>query len=269
VKPTPPAHPQSIPEPGTDPIDDTAQRVLQTDAVTTSIPEADTQETPQTQGNVGFGDVEETVKTGGEDVRGSVTVARPEPVSDADMLTADEAADMADDLDEQWEPDAETVLEAKKRTMYRQDSNGRTIKLTPNQERYCELRAEGRKQVDAYAEAYEGCEDTMSRKTIGEMASRTEAKPHIRARIAAMKAARKNVLYYDRESLRIKIMDALVDVMEGGQKDSDRVSAAKALGTMSHMNLWTADKDKGEEPLDTLSDADLMKKVSDMLKPKG
>lgn len=188
---------------------------------------------------------------------------KDDPVEEEPM-TDEELAEYAEELDEDLNPDSDTLSRARAKTATYKTSDGKTKRLTAQQEKFCQLRSEGKRQIEAYEASYD-CSN-MERTTSGPAASRLEKTPHVAARIAALKAAVRHQIYYDADLVRREVIDALVDVMRDGQKDSDRVAAAKALGSMKHVKLWDTKALDKDDDYQELSDDEMLARISRSLK---
>ncbi|MBE0470616.1 MAG: terminase small subunit [Methyloprofundus sp.] len=97
--------------------------------------------------------------------------------------------------------------------------------LTPKQEKFAQLYVEMGNATQAYREAY----DTESPDTVVNVdASRALKHPKISLRIAELQEAIEEKALWR----RINSVRVLSDIALGGEKDSDRVSAVKALNAM-------------------------------------
>lgn len=132
--------------------------------------------------------------------------------------------------------------------------------LTPKQREFAKHVAMGYTGADAYRKAY----DTKGKpKTQGDHASRLKADDRIRAEIEAYELALEAQKYRSSESLRALVIQSLVNVLiDPETKQSQKVAAAKVLGTVTEVAAFTERKE-----ITTISGSDAIKaQIMDQLK---
>lgn len=102
-------------------------------------------------------------------------------------------------------------------------------KLTAQQEKFCQLIADGHSQADAYRGAYKVGQSKPE--TVIQNASRLMADSNVSARVVALRAALTNKALWTRE----QAVQALI-AEATGDRASDRISALKALNDMHGYN---------------------------------
>ncbi len=99
------------------------------------------------------------------------------------------------------------------------------MKLTPNQEKFCQLVADGNNYSDAYREAYPASQKWKD-KTVNESASRLYSKVSARVETIRGEIAKKN-LWTREESVKV-----LADIARQSKREADRIAAIKELNSM-------------------------------------
>ena len=102
-------------------------------------------------------------------------------------------------------------------------------KLTAQQEKFCQLVADGHSQADAYRGSYKVGKSKPE--TVIQNASRLMADSNVSARVSELKAALSNKALWTRE----QAVQALI-AETAGDRASDRINALKALNDMHGYN---------------------------------
>ena len=111
--------------------------------------------------------------------------------------------------------------------------------LTPRQEAFAKLVANGSNKSDAYRKAYNSKSSIQSLAVRG---NETAKIPHVAARIAELKAdVRKLELWSKEDSIK-----ALISIIKAPDKASDVVAAVKELNNMHGFNSATELKHTGD-----------------------
>ena len=103
------------------------------------------------------------------------------------------------------------------------------MKLTAQQEKFCQCVADGMSQADAYRAAYKVGKSKPE--TVIQNASRLMADSNVSARVAELRQALTEKALWTRE----QAVQALIDEARG-DRASDRISALKALNDMHGYN---------------------------------
>lgn len=157
----------------------------------------------------------------------------------SDDLTDDLQVDdpTIDDIDTDPMPTAAEIRQGLKETRTFTTASGAERKLSGQQERFCELVAQGVKLADAYRAAY----DTSKMKvdTVYQSASRLAKESHIAARVEALRAAEKGKAYSDGAFVRRFIVDNLMERVDKAEKDADKLKALQLLGELVHVKAFS------------------------------
>ncbi len=101
--------------------------------------------------------------------------------------------------------------------------------LTPRQQHFCRCVASGMAQAQAYREAYD-CVDGSLSKTQQESASRLMSRPKVRARVEALIRQKERGLIAASLSDREHVLKTFRDMIDEGSTDQSRLRAAELLG---------------------------------------
>lgn len=132
--------------------------------------------------------------------------------------------------------------------------------LTPKQREFARQVALGNTGAESYRRAYG---NKSKPKTAGDNASRLKADERIKAEIEAYELALEAQKYRSSESLRALVIQSLVNVLiDPETKQSQKVAAAKVLGTVTEVAAFTERKE-----ITTINGSESIKaKIMDQLK---
>jgi len=136
--------------------------------------------------------------------------------------------------------------------------------LTAKQKTFCKEVAMGATSADAYRKAY----NTKAKpKIVGSEASKLKAKPSIAQEIEAMKLALEAEKQRTPAALRALAIQSLVHVMiDPDAKDATRVQAAKAIGAITEVALFTERRETKVITSSENTKAALMEQLRDLMK---